>query len=151
MTALHPSDDDSPPSAGEWADLLAIATTPVRELASSQLPEDPGVYLWRHEGQVVYVGTAKSLRGRAWKRHLGGSRSLAASSLRRNVCELLFEIPPRVTSNPNREMVTQEQATSIREWLRQCEVSWSVCATEKEASDLESRLRTEWLPQLNRV
>lgn len=131
--------------------MLAVATIPVHELESSQVPDNPGVYLWRHEGTVVCVGTTKSLRRRAWNKHLGGGRSLAASSLRRNVCASLFGIPPSVTSNPNREMVTQEQAASIRAWLRECDVWWLVCPTEAEASELERRLRMEWLPPLNRI
>jgi hypothetical protein len=51
---------------------------------------------------------ATSLRGRAWSKHLGAGVSLSGSSLRRNVCELLFGIPPSVTSNPNRQKVTTE-------------------------------------------
>lgn len=144
-------DVGTPPSTGEWGTLLAAATVPVRDLALTQVPENPGVYLWRHSGKVVYVGTAKRLRGRAWSKHLGGGRSLAASSLRRNVCALLFGIPSTVTSNPNRQMVTVEQAAAIRAWLGECYLSWQVCASDREAAELEQRLRDEWRPPLNRV
>ena len=58
-----------PPTAGEWGALLSASTIPVRELARAQVPDGPGMYLWRHEGQVVYVGMATSLRGRAWSKH----------------------------------------------------------------------------------
>jgi len=49
----------------------------VRELARAQVPDEPGVYLWRHDGQAVYVGMATSLRGRAWSKHLGAGLSLS--------------------------------------------------------------------------
>lgn len=64
-----------PPSAGEWVALLSASTIPVRELERAQVPDEPGVYLWRHEGQAVYVGIASSLRGRA-----GPSTSASASA-----------------------------------------------------------------------
>ncbi len=142
--------DGEPPTVGEWGALLSAPTIPVRELARAQVPDEPGVYLWRHEGQVVYVGMATSLRGRAWSKHLGRGLSLAGSSLRRNVCELLFGIPPSVTSNPNRQKVTAEQAAAIHDWLRSCDLSWLECSTVDEADQLERRLRREYMPPLNR-
>ena len=139
-----------PPSMGEWGALLSAPTTPVRELARAHVPDEPGVYLWRRQGAVVYVGMAKSLRGRAWSKHLGAGVSLSGSSLRRNVCELLFGIPPSVTSNPNRQKVTVEQAAAIHDWLRSSDLSWQVCSTVDEADQLERRLRCEYMPPLNR-
>lgn len=89
MTAIRPAGD--PPTTGEWPVILAA---PVSELARAQMPDNAGVYLWRREGRPVYVGMATSLRGRAWGKHLGAGISLAGSSLRRNVYELLFGDPP---------------------------------------------------------
>ncbi|MEO7017167.1 MAG: GIY-YIG nuclease family protein [Leifsonia sp.] len=109
------------------------------------------MYLWRHSGQAVYVGMATSLRARAWSKHLGGVVSLAGSSLRRNVFELLFNIPPNITGRPTKQKVTAEQATAIRDWLLACELSWLPCATVREADQLERRLRKAFLPPLNRV
>lgn len=128
--------------------MLAAPTTPVADLAKAHLPPEPGVYLWRREGKAVYIGTTTSLVGRTWKKHLGGGVSLSGSSLRRNVCELLFGIPPTVTK---KEKVTVDQAAAIREWLRACELSWQTCATAREADQLERRLRRSFLPPLNRV
>ena len=138
----------SPPATGEWGALLSAPTIPVRELARAQVP---GVYLRRHDGQAVYVGMATRLRGRAWNKHLGGGVSLSGSSLRRNVCELLFGIPPNITGRPTRQKITTEQAAAIRDWLLACELSWQSCATVLEADQLERRLRAEFLPALNRV
>jgi len=140
-----------PPTAGEWGALLSAPTIPVRELARAQVPDEPGVYLWRHQGHAVYVGMATSLRGRAWSKHLGAGLSLSGSSLRRNVCELLFDIPPNITGRPIKQKVTIEQAGAIRDWLLACELSWLPCATADEADQLERRLRATFLPPLNRV
>lgn len=41
------------------------AHDPVRELARAQVPDEPGVYLWRHAGHPAYVDMATSLSGRA--------------------------------------------------------------------------------------
>jgi hypothetical protein len=139
------------PTAGEWDALLAIASIPVSELGRAELPTLPGVYLWMRDGGPVYVGMATSLRARAWGKHLGAGVSLSGSSLRRNVCELLFNIPPTVTGRPNRQKVTPEQARAVRDWLLTCELSWQACASVQDADQLERRLRAEYLPPLNRV
>ena len=140
-----------PPTAGEWGALLSAPTIPVRELARAQVPDEPGVYLWRHQGQAVYVGMATRLRGRTLSKHLGAGVSLSGSSLRRNVCELLFGIPPNITGRPVKQKVTTEQAAAIRDWLLACELSWQVCATVLDAGQLERHLRVTFLPPLNRV
>lgn len=143
--------DSHPPPAEEWAALLASPTVAARELSRAELPDAPGVYLWRRDGRPVYVGMSASLRGRAWGRHLGGGVSLAGSSLRRNVCWLLFGIPPNITSGPARQKVTAEQAAAIRDWLLGCDLSWLEVSSEAAAGELERRLRSEYLPALNRV
>ena len=140
-----------PPTAGEWGALLSAPTIPVRELARAQVPDEPGVYLWRHEGEPVYVGMATSLRSRAWSKHLGGGVSLSGSSLRRNVCELLFDIPPNITGRPTKKKVTPEQAAAVRDWLLDCDLTWQICVNVIEADQLERRLRDRYLPLLNRV
>lgn len=140
-----------PPTAGEWGALLSAPTIPVRELARARVPDEPGVYLWRHDGQAVYVGMATSPRRRAWSKHLGACVSLSVSSLRRNLCELLFGIPPNITGRPTKQKVTAEQAAAIRDWPLACELSWLPSATAPEADQLERRLRGMFLPPLNRV
>lgn len=150
--AMHSSGEFPPVTrSGEWGALLAAPTMPVGELDRARLPHRSGVYLWRREGKPVYVGTATNLQKRVWGRHLGAGVSLAGSSLRRNVCELLFAIPPNVTGNPTRKKVTGEQAAAIRAWLGDCELSWVECDSAKEAEQLEGRLRAEYLPLLNRI
>ena len=115
------------------------------------MPDEPGVYFWWRDGKAVYVGMATSLRGRAWSKHVGVGVSLAGSSLRRNVCELLFNIPPNITGRQIKENVTVEQAGAIRDWLLAWELSWVPRATAVIADQLERRLRAAYLPSLNRV
>jgi hypothetical protein len=140
-----------PPTAGAWAALLDAPAVAARELARAELPDAPGVYFWKRDGELVYVGMATSLRGRAWGKHLGGGVSLAGSSLRRNVCELLFGIPPNVTGRPTRQKVTTEQAAAVCNWLLGCELSWLEVPSVAAADELERRLRREYLPSLNPV
>lgn len=140
-----------PPDAGEWQVLLAVPAVRVSDLLRADLPAEPGVYLWCRDGQAVYIGTASSLRGRLWGHHLGVGVSLSGSSLRRNVCELLFGIPPSITGRPTRQKVTPAQAVAIRDWLFECDLSWQPCASARDADHLERRLRAAFLPPLNRV
>lgn len=134
-----------------WQELLQAQERPVGGLVCSDVPEVPGVYLWRHDGALSYVGTASNLRGRVWSTHLGGGTSLAGSSLRRNVGELLFEIPPSRTAKPNRQLVTAAQAAEIREWLWEGTVAWVERRTRHQAGAYEAELRRSHLPPLNRV
>lgn len=137
--------------SAEWQTLLSAPELHARELTRAHVPEAPGVYLWRLAGEPVYVGTATNLRRRVWGKHMGNGLSLAGSSLRRNVCELVHGIPTPVTSNPDRQKVTRHQADSIRAWLHSCTVAWTVRNSPKDASDLEDRLRDEFMPPLNRM
>lgn len=145
---MQPSE---PPAEGEWGAFLERPALEVRKLTRSDVPEQPGVYLWRHSGQVRYVGKATNLRSRLWGSHLGRGVILSGSSLRRNVCEQLFAIPPTPTSKPNPLPVTREQADAIAGWLRECELSWWECGSSRTAGELEDRLRRAWLPPLNRT
>lgn len=137
--------------SAEWQTLMSAPELHARELARAHVPDAPGVYLWRRAGKPVYVGTATNLRRRVWGKHLGNGLSLAGSSLRRNVCELVYGIPPKLTSNPDRQKVTLDQADGIREWLHSCTIAWTVCSSPKDASHLEAQLRDEFMPPLNRM
>ncbi|WP_342353120.1 GIY-YIG nuclease family protein [Rathayibacter caricis] len=140
-----------PPSKEEWAVLLRKPVRPVASLDQKSIPDQPGVYLCRRDGAAVYVGTASNLRARLWGKHLGAGLSLAGSSLRRNVGELLLGVPPAVTSSPNRVKVTSPQAEAIHSWLLSCDLAWQACETAAQAKLLERRLRDAYLPLLNRI
>lgn len=138
------------PTGDDWRRLLAAPRRLAGNLQHGEVPEASGVYFWSRDGAATYVGTATNLRTRL-SSHLGGGVSLAGSSLRRNVCDLLFQIPPTVTGKPTRQKVTTEQAVAIRDWLLGCEVSWLQAPTPENAAALETRLRRAFLPPLNRV
>ncbi|MPY12251.1 GIY-YIG nuclease family protein [Arthrobacter bussei] len=142
--------DSTEPADKDWSQLLAVPRRAASGLTRADLPNEPGVYLWSRGGAPQYVGKATSLQTRL-STHLGGGVNLAGSSLRRNVCALLFQIPPNVTGNPTRQKVTTEQATAIRNWLLSCDVSWLLARTEHDAAALETRLRHAFRPPLNRV
>jgi len=143
--------EPQPPNTVEWGALLRESSRPVSSLEAAMVPSQPGVYLWRRDGAAVYVGTATDLRRRLWGKHLSAGLSLASSSLRRNVCQLLFGIPPTATSNPGRLKVTRAQADAIRVWLVGCDLSWQTCETPADAAALERRLRVAFMPPLNRI
>ncbi|WP_159620291.1 GIY-YIG nuclease family protein [Arthrobacter zhaoguopingii] len=142
--------DSAEPAGKDWSRLLAVPRRAASGLTRADLPKEPGVYLWSRGGAPQYVGKATSLQKRL-STHLGEGVSLAGSSLRRNVGELLFQIPPNVTGNPTRQKVTTGQATAIRSWLLGCDVSWLRAHTEHDAAALEARLRHVFRPPLNRV
>jgi len=155
LDAIERADSSAPfhsaePAGDDWTRLLAAEKNAACSLARPAVPDGPGVYLWSRSGAPQYVGTASSLQKRIFK-HLGGGVSLASSSLRRNVCELLFQIPPHVTGNPTRQKVTAEQAAAIHSWLLDCHVSWLRTRTEQDAAALEGRLRRAFRPPFNRV
>ena len=142
--------DSAEPAGKDWSRLLAAPRRAASSLTRADLPNEPGVYLWSRGGAPQYVGKATSLQKRL-STHLGEGVSLAGSSLRRNVCGLLYQIPPNVTSKPTRQKVTTAQATAIRSWLLGCDVSWLQADTERDAAALEARLRQVLRPPLNRV
>jgi hypothetical protein len=133
-----------------WADILALPMRPVGELLRADVPDEPGVYLWRHRGRIAYVGTASSLRNRVWGRHLGGGRSLGSSSLRRDVAEFLLDIPTTQTIKGRRKLDATE-IDVVRSWLRGCDIAWKTMPTAEAAGDLEDALRSVWWPPLNRI
>ena len=114
------------------------------------MPDKPGVCLWRHDGQAAHVGITKSLRDRAWHKHLGGGLSLAGSSLLRNVCDLLFGIPLKVRSVDQAEGHGRAGDRDPRLAAR-CELSWLPRARVLAADQFERRLRAAYLPPLDRV
>lgn len=138
------------PAGPDWKRLLAAPRCRADTFVRTDAPAEPGVYLWLRDNDPQYVGTATSLRKRL-STHLGGGASLAGSSLRRNVCELLFQIPPSVTGNPTRQRVTSEQAAAIQRWLRGCELSWVRSRSAGDAAAMETRLRRAFRPPLNRM
>lgn len=81
-----------PPTPGEWGVVLSAPTIPVCELSRAQVPDEPGVYLWRHQGQAVHVGIECSTIDAADQLE----RSCGASTCRRSTASSLqFRLSPR--------------------------------------------------------
>lgn len=148
--------DDEPPSgtglnSTAWRDLLSSAWWSVDALEKVDLPDSPGVYAWMRDDQPIYVGMATSVRKRVWSQHLSGGVSLTSSSLRRNICDFLFQISPAETANPNHVNVTPAQAVAIRNWLFECDIVWAESASTDAARAYRDQLRQQHDPILNRA
>ena len=139
----------SPPDTAEWRLILAAEQHDPDVVKKKELPQLPGVYLWRHLGESTYVGKAEVLQDRL-STHRGRGLSLAKSSLRRNVAHHLFGLVPAATGT-GRQKVTREQADAIAVWIRSMTVAWVKCESVPAAVALETTLRRQWLPPLNVV
>lgn len=122
------------------------------DLRLSDVPTAPGVYVWFSEREPVYVGEAKGsqgLRGRLGA-HLRTGVDLSRSTLRASVAVDLLGVP-RSTARRRPSVLTPEEVAVVSQWLRACDISWVVCEDAEAAHALESTLRMEWLPRLNRI
>lgn len=133
----------------------AVSTEPrhdVAELTLAQVPSAPGVYVWWRDNEPIYVGEAKGtrgLRGRI-RAHLGTGVDLSRSTLRASVAVEILGVS-RATARSRPPLLTSEDTASVNAWLRGCKLSWVMTASASAAHDLESSLRAEWLPRLNRL
>lgn len=57
----------------------------------------------------------------------------------------------RTTARRRPTVMTAEDTAIVNAWLRECELGWIECQTAVETHALESALRSEWLPPLNRI
>ena len=135
--------------------LWTTMDTQVRRRATAvtgprMVPNTPGVYAWYREGVAVYVGRAigrNGLQGRVWKDHLRTGSNLSRSSFRRNVCNHLgIASTARTRIRPT--VMTPAEVAPVNTWVSECEVSWIECKSDREASDLEARMKAEWKPPL---
>lgn len=118
----------------------------------AQLPPNPGVYIWWRNNEPVYVGEAKGtrgLRGRI-RAHLSTTIDLSRSTLRASVAVEILGVS-RAIARSRPPLLTAEDVASVNTWLRDCKLSWVVAASVSAAHELESSLRAEWLPRLNRM
>src|SRR5262245_31742180 len=116
----------------DWATMDGAKRHRPADLKRSEIPDGPGVYAWYRGGRRKYVGMGKSLDDRIWTRHLGQSRSLHTSALRRNVAEMLgFGDANDIFSRVVR--LTDEQRAQVRAWILGCEVAWIECSSADAA------------------
>lgn len=118
-------------------------------LRKEDIPLDPGVYALYRVGKPMYVGKAKSLRGRVWKNHSGRGRGMGTSAMRRNVAEHLG-IATANEIKEGRYRVSPEEAGRVRTWVDRCEIARRKCPTEAAAVELEKAMKREYLPPLTK-
>ena len=92
---------------------------------------------------------AERLRGRL-RAHLRTRVDLSRSTLRASVAVQLLGVA-RSTARKRPSVMTPERVAAVNQWLRACELAWVVCQDAAAAHHLESTLRIEWLPPLNRM
>ncbi|TFD86119.1 GIY-YIG nuclease family protein [Cryobacterium serini] len=105
------------------------------------------MYIWFRDGEPVYVGEAKGvkgLRGRL-RAHLAVSTDLSRSTLRASVAVAQLGVT-RAYARRRPSIMTDAEIKHVNEWLTGCELGWQGCATAIAAHELEVRLRSEWTP-----
>ena len=116
----------------------------------SFVPETPGVYALYRAGIRQYVGATKNLHTRLVRYHLGKSRTMRDSALRRNVAELLgFASASAIKEG--RYLPTDDQVTQVQRWICGCAVAWKEHETRGEAMAFEARLKEQLLPKLTKL
>lgn len=129
-----------------------IARRNSRSWSRREIPTVPGVYVWFHDDQPVYVGEAKGkagLRGRL-SAHLAKRNDLSRSTLRASVAVAQLGVD-RATARSRPSVMTEEQIEAVNAWLSTCDLGWIECGSGVEAHELEALLRAAWLPPLNRI
>lgn len=132
-----------------WKEMEAQSRCLVSDLERSKIPVDPGVYSFFREGEPIYVGKAGSLQPRVG-RHCGKGKSMRGSAFRRNVADHLG-IATANDIYKARYQPDTEELEKIRGFIEECEVAWITRPTEPEAVQLETDLKSEWMPPLTRV
>lgn len=148
--ALGVEDDLSEDRGPDWARLMGQRSWDVEELAVLDIPTSPGVHVWSHDDEPVFVGVAfgaKGLRGRI-RDHLATGPDLSRSTFRASVAAELLRID-RETARSRPPTLRPVQLSVVNEWVRECEIRWVECAAPAEAQSLKFRLREAWLPRLN--
>ena len=133
-----------------WTRMDAEPRHRVPQLQRRHIPMSPGVYALYRKGERMYVGKATSLRSRVGGQHGAKGASMTNSALRRNVCQLL-EIAAAADIKARRYRTTDTDAERVTEWLAACEFTWIECASPAQALELETPMRGEFKPPLNRL
>ena len=141
-------DEQSGPA---WSLMVERPRALVRQIETRSIPVGPGVYAWFKSSEPIYAGRAignGGLRERFGK-HLAVGRDLSRSSLRRNVAEDVLGVPTSV-SRARPSVMTEEQVSTINEWIRELAVAWLEFPTPAEAAAFERELLQEWMPPLSK-
>ncbi|MET4638148.1 hypothetical protein ABIE24_001372 [Mycetocola sp. 2940] len=148
--ALGVEDERSESRGPEWARMMKQRSWDVDDITAPDIPTAPGVHVWSHDGEPVFVGEAvgtKGLRGRI-REHLATGPDLSRSTFRASVAVDLLRID-RETARSRLTVLRPVQISVVNDWIRECELTWLECGSPATAQSLKFRMREEWLPRLN--
>lgn len=118
--------------------------------ARADIPPSPGVYALYRDSERMCVGKATSLQSRVGGKHGGKGASMTNSALRRNVCQFLG-IASAADIKARRYRTTEDDAQRVTDWVAGCSFAWIECETSAAALALETAMRAEFKPPLNRL
>jgi hypothetical protein len=131
-----------------WASVEFLERRFAGKLERDDVPAEPGVYVWWHQGKAIYLGKAADLRRRIWRDHLRRSpSSVGKSTFKRSVAAELG-IATRAELRQGR-VLDETELDQVLGFIYGCEVCWTIAATQDEARDLEKALLAEHRPPLN--
>jgi hypothetical protein len=135
-----------------WQRALSATRHSASSLERQSIPASPGVYIWFQGNGPVYIGEAKGKQGLRQRlgAHLATTVDLSRSTLRASVAVAQLGLSRKV-ARQRPTVVTESQVALVNEWLASCEIGWIECESAASAHTLESLLRAEWLPPLNRI
>lgn len=134
----------------DWARVRNEKLWAVDAVELSDIPVSPGIYVWFHDDEPIYVGEARGksgLRGRL-RAHLSTGSDLSRSTFRASVAVRELGVD-RAVARSRPPLLTLDQVAIVNEWIAGCDISWVECSSREEAHDLEVRLRWAWLPTFN--
>lgn len=142
----HPHTSVPEPGPG-WNELRSLPRHHSADLNPSEIPTTPGLYLWFHESECVYLGIAGNLKERI-SAHRSTARDLSGSTLRSWVAVELLGVERKITRlRPS--IMTNEQVQIVNAWLAACEIAWITTDSRESAKILEDRLLGEHRPRFN--
>jgi len=135
-----------------WAEARAVLRRSVAALRSEDIPTSPGVYIWFRGGEPVYVGEARGAKGlrRRLAAHRATGRDLSRSTLRASVAVAELGVD-RAAARRRPSVMSADEVAIVNSWLAGCDLGWIECSSPGAAHALETALREEWLPPLNRI
>jgi len=111
--------------------LIAAEATVLGDVDRASVPTEPGVYVVRRDGAILYIGKSKNLRVRICSQHLGPRKR--SSTLRRKV---------------SKHLGTEDEG-SITEWLKRATIGWLTLGDHRLTLAVEDHAIEEAQPPFN--
>lgn len=142
--------DGLPDSDRAWQEIRRVARVPASALSPRDIPTSPGVCVWFHGDEPVYIGEAGGefgLRQRLMD-HLATGSDLSRSTLRATIAVVELGVD-RSTARARPSVLTADQIAAVNAWLSSCEVGWIECSTSSDAHAMKRTLLNSWRPRFN--